>query len=188
MSQLPRFCLSTPRLHLRSFAETDLTALVAYRSDPEVARYQGWPRPYTAEMGQALIDEMMNKPLDVQGAWLQIAIEQKESGVLMGDCAFAVRDSRGQQAEIGYTLARPFHGQGYATEAITRLLQYLFDERGLHRVHASCDTQNAASIRLLERLGMRREAHFVENYWDDGQWTSEYLYAMLAREWKAKAA
>lgn len=185
----PRFfLLSTPRLHLRSFVLRDLDAFVAYRSDPAVARYQGWSLPYTREQGQALIEEMMHKPLDVQGEWLQVAIEQRESGALIGDCAFGVRDRRGQQAEIGYTLARGFQGRGYATEAITRLLQYLFDERGLHRVHASCDTENRASIRLLERLGMRREAHFIENYWDNGQWTSEYLYAILAREWKAKAA
>ncbi|MEZ4707457.1 MAG: GNAT family protein [Caldilineaceae bacterium] len=188
MNQSSQVTLLTPRLRLRSFALRDLDAFVSYRSDPAVACYQGWPRPYTREMGQALIEEMMHKALDVQGEWLQIAIEHSESGALIGDCAFGVRDRRGQQAEIGYTLAGAFQGQGYATEAITRLLQYLFDERGLHRVHASCDTQNTASIRLLERLGLRREAHFVENYWDNGQWTSEYLYAMLAREWKAKAA
>lgn len=184
MSQSLTFSLTTPRLHLRTFRLNDLEPLVHYRSDPEVARYQGWSLPYPLEKGKALIEEMMNKPLDVRGEWQQLAIEQVESGVLIGDCAFAVRDSRGQQAEIGYTLAQAYQGQGYATEAVTALLHYLFDERKLHRVYASCDVQNVNSYSLLERLGMRREAHFVENYWDNDQWTSEYLYAMLKREWK----
>ncbi|TLN20207.1 GNAT family N-acetyltransferase, partial [bacterium] len=86
---------------------------------------------------------------------------------------------------IGLTLARPYHGQGYGFEASTRLLDYLFFELKMRRVHADCDALNHASYRLLEKLGLRREAHFVESIWFKGNLASEYWYAILDREWAA---
>ena len=76
--------------------------------------------------------------------------------------------------------------KGYATEAILKLLDYLFVDIDLHRVVADCDVENVASYRTLEKLGFRREAHFVESYPVNGVYTSEYHYGMLQREWREK--
>ena len=95
---------------------------------------------------------------------------------------------RPRQAEIGFTLACEHQGKGYATEAVNRLLDYVFGVLGKHRVIAVTDTRNAPAARLLERVGMRREGHFVEDIWFKGGWGDEYEYAMLEREWRARRA
>ncbi len=175
--------LETPRLLLRPFQDSDLEAFVAYRSDPIIARYQGWEAPYSIANALAFIDEMKQKQPAVPGEWYQIAIVLKTSLELIGDCAFEVSEEDGQQAKIGYTLARPYHGSGYATEAVTGLLNYLFGDLKLHRVIALCDVDNFASIRLLERIGMRREGYYLESFWSKGEWSSEYGYGLLQSEW-----
>jgi RimJ/RimL family protein N-acetyltransferase len=176
--------LEAKRLLLRSFQDSDLDPFVAYRSDPTVARYQSWDTPYTPAQARAFIDEMKRKQPATQGEWYQLAIELKDTSALIGDCAFHVLSDATDQAEIGFTLAQQHQGCGYATEAVARLLAYLFGEIGLRRVTATCDVENASSIRLLERLGLRREGHFVENLWFKGQWGSEYSYALLQRDWQ----
>ena len=175
--------LETPRLILRPFQDSDLEPFVAYRSDPEVARYQGWDAPYSLDKAIEFIAEMKLAQPAIQDRWYQLAIELKQSGQLIGDCAFHTLAHDARQAEIGCTLARQHQRQGYAAEAVARLLGYLFRDLGLHRVIASCDADNLASARLLERVGMRREGHFIENIWFKGAWGSEYLYALLQREW-----
>lgn len=175
--------LETQRLILRPFEDSDLEAFAAYRSDPEVARYQGWEAPYTLEQAAAFVAEMRETAPGTPGAWYQLAVERKGSPGLIGDCAFQLLARFPGQAEIGVTLAREHQGQGYAAEALACLLDYLFGELHLHRVVAACDVENHASARLLERIGMRREGHFVENLWFKGAWGSEYLFALLHREW-----
>jgi len=176
--------LETPRLILRPFNEADLEAFSAYRSDPEVARYQSWEAPFTLEQAAAFIREMQSIRPGTPGEWYQLAIERKTTPGLIGDCAFHILAHDPRQAEIGFSLARAFHGQGYATEAVRCLLDYLFGELDLHRVTAICDAENHASAQLLERVGMRREGHFIENVWFKGAWGSEYAYAILQKEWK----
>jgi aminoglycoside 6'-N-acetyltransferase len=178
--------LETDRLILRSFQDEDLQPFVAYRSDPEVARYQGWEAPYSPAKAAKFIEELKQTRPGQPGEWCQIAITLKTTGQMIGDCAFHVLAEDPQQAEIGFTLARAYQGQGYATEAVIRLLAYLFDDLKLHRVRAFCDAENLASARLLERVGLRREGHLIENLWFKGRWASEYSYAILNWEWKAK--
>ena len=181
---MKKILLQTDRLFLRPFLESDLEAFAAYRSDPEVARYQGWDAPYSLEKAAAFIAEMKEKQPGLPGEWFQIAIERKQEVGLIGDCVFRIQAHDARQAEIGFTLSCAHQGQGYATEAVTCLLDYLFRTLNLHRVTVICDAENQASARLLERLGMRREGRFVENIWFKGAWGSEYLYAVLGKEWK----
>jgi RimJ/RimL family protein N-acetyltransferase len=178
------FPLETERLFLRAFCDSDLEDFLAYRSDPLVARYQGWELPYERETGLAFINEMKNKLPGTPGEWYQAAIELKGSKLLLGDCAFHIMKSDKRQAYIGITLARTSWGKGYGEEACRRLIAHLFSELFLHRVVAECDVENIASYTLLERLGFRREAHLLENIWFKGAWGSEYHYAMLDSEWK----
>lgn len=179
------FCLETERLFLRQFRDSDLETFFAYRNDPEVAKYQGWEIPYPREKAVDFVAHMLSaEPMKSQ--WLQVAVELKSAQQMIGDVAFFIKRDDQRQALIGYSLARPFWGRGYAFEAVSCLLAYLFDEFNLHRVIAECDVENDPSWRLLEKLGFRREAHLVENLFFKGAYCNEFHYAMLGREWIAR--
>lgn len=180
------FHLETPRLILRPFRESDLDTFLAYRNDPEVAKYQGWDIPYPREKAYEFISLMGMSDPNGHGEWYQVAVELKSSGELIGDVAFCTLVHDEKQALMGYSLASPYWRKGYAFEAIGRLLEYLFEERCLHRVVAECDVENVASWNLLEKLGFRREAHLVENILFKGSYGSEYHYALLEREWRKR--
>jgi RimJ/RimL family protein N-acetyltransferase len=177
--------IESERLILRRFEDSDLAAFVAYRNDPEVARYQSWDS-FDEREASALIREMESEQPGVPGEWFQFAIEPKETGGLVGDCALRVDRQEHYRAEIGFTLAHEHQGKGFASEAVSRLLDYVFDDLGLHRVVAIVDCRNKPSWALLERVGMRREGHFLENVWFKGEWSDEYLYAVLKDEWLGK--
>jgi RimJ/RimL family protein N-acetyltransferase len=177
--------LETARLILRHFTDGDLVPFMAYRNDPVVARYQGWEGISETEACAFIADQKMVQP-GVPGQWFQIAIEFKETGTLAGDCALKINEHDERQAEIGYTLARAYQGKGIAAEAVSRVLDYAFRTLGLHRVTAITDCENTASVALLERLGLRREGHFIQNVWFKGKWVDEYLYAILQEEWLSK--
>jgi len=176
--------LESERLILRRFADSDLPPFLAYRNDPEVARYQDWGS-CTEREATAMIEELKSLQPGTPGEWFQFAIELKETSALVGDCALKVKED-GRQAEVGFTLSREHQGMGYASEAVSCLLDYAFGDLGLHRVVAVTDQENKSSFALLERLGMRREGRFIQNVWFKGRWASEYLYAMLADEWLRK--
>lgn len=173
--------LESERLVLRRFADSDLEPFLAYRNDPEVARYQSW-ESCTEREATAMIEELKALQPGTPGEWFQFAIESKEKGFLVGDCALKV-DEDGRQAEVSFTLSREHQGKGYAAEAVSCLLDYAFGDLGLHRVVAITDQENEPSFALLERLGMRREGQFIQNAWFKGIWSSEYLYALLRDEW-----
>jgi RimJ/RimL family protein N-acetyltransferase len=185
MSEAAFTRIESERLILRRFEDSDLSPFVAYRNDPEVAKYQAWDSCDEQE-ARAFIREMKSARAGVPGGWFQFAIESKETGALIRDCALRVDEDEPYRAEIGFTLAREYQGRGFASEAVSRLLDYAFDTLGLHRVVAIADCRNAPSVALLERLGLRREEHFVENIWFKGRWADEYLYAVLKDEWLQK--
>ena len=174
--------IESERLILRRFKYSDLAPFMAYRNDPEVARYQTWDSCDEQE-AMTFIREMESARPGVPGEWFQFAIESREMGALVGDCALRVDEHEPYRAEIGFTLAREHQGKGFASEAVSCLLDYAFDALGLHRVVAIADCRNASSAALLEQLGMRREGHFIENVWFKGGWADEYLYAVLKDEW-----
>jgi RimJ/RimL family protein N-acetyltransferase len=178
-------CLESERLVLRRFKESDLTPFVRYRSHPEVERYQSW-HDYTPDEGIKFLKEMAGLHPAIPGTWFQFAIELKTSSSLIGDCALYLRQDDPLQGEIGFSLAPEFQKHGFATEAINRLLEYIFGSLGKRRVIAVTDVRNQASIQVLERIGMRREAHFFENIVFKGELGSEYVYALLLDEWKQR--
>jgi RimJ/RimL family protein N-acetyltransferase len=174
--------IESERLILRRFRESDLSHFVAYRNDPEVARYQSWDS-FDEREAMAFIREMASAQPGVPGEWFQFAIESKKMGGLVGDCALQVDGQEPYRAEIGFTLAREHQGRGFASEAVSRLLDYAFDTLDLHRIVAIADCRNKPSWTLLERVGLRREGHFLESFWFKGEWSDEYLYAVLKDEW-----
>ncbi|WP_194283001.1 GNAT family N-acetyltransferase [Saccharothrix syringae] len=170
------------RVLLRPFAEGDAPVFAAYRSDPDVARYQGWDAPFSLAQAEEFVREVAALDVDEPG-WFQFAVEV--GGELVGDVGVNLHPNR-MQAEIGYTLAPAHQGRGYATEAVRRVLEHLFDERGLYRVGAECDARNERSARLLTRLGFRQEGHRVRSTWIKGEWTDDLLFGLLAEEWRER--
>ncbi len=175
--------LETRRLILRPFADCDIVPFAHYRSDAEVARYQGWEAPYPLHQAAIFVAEMKSARPGIPGRWFQLAFVPKDGGELIGDCGFQILLEDPRQAESGFTLAPAYQHQGYASEAIHCLLDYLFTEFDLHRVRANCDPENHASARLLERLGMRHEGRFLQSLWLKGRWCDEDWYAILRSEW-----
>lgn len=179
--------LAGPRCLLRDLRDDDLPAFAAYRSDPLVARYQSWTPPYAVEQARALLESIRAAPFDTPGTWYQIAVADPATDALMGDCALHFLED-GMQAEIGFTMARAWSGQGRMREAVTTLLDRVLGELGKHRVIAVTDARNEAAIRLLEGLGFRREGHFLQNVFFKGAWGDEMLFACLAAEWRERRA
>ena len=178
--------LESARLILRRFADADLVPFLAYLNDPLVARYQSW-ESYTEQQAREAIEKQQNLEPGLPGQWFTFALELKETGALVGHVALSVREEDHSQAEIGFTLAREYHGQGLAFEAAASVLNYVFTGLRLHRVTATTDCENQRSVALLTRLGMRREGHFIKNIWFKGKWGDEFLYALLEEEWLPQA-
>lgn len=176
--------LATSRLLIRNLKPTDLKAFHYYRSNPEVARYQGF-EPMTKEDAASFIKEHKDKKFGKPGDWVQYGLEDKASGQLIGDCALKLQGDDPRIAEIGISIAPDQQQKGYAKETLKALLHFLFEEKELHRVVETVDAENIASIHLLESLHFRKEGYFLENIFFKGKWGSEYQYAMLQREWKA---
>ena len=162
--------------------------MLGYRQDPAVARYQGWnPTTETEEDIKERIQEMKERAGATQGAWFQVAVEEKVTGLLIGDIGLRLRGDEARQAITGYTFASDAQGKGYATEAMTALLDYTFNTLGVHRVMADALAENSRSVRLLERLGFRREGYFRQSEWFEGQWADDVIYAILKEEWDARS-
>ena len=178
------FEIESERLSLRPFRVDDLEAFVAYRSDPEIARYQAWEHTYSKADAESFLSSQREAVFGRPGEWLQLAIVDRETGAVCGDCAVRVATDQPATAEVGVTLAREGQGKGLATEALTALVTELFERLGIHRVFAEADDRNVPVQRLLERLGFRCEARLVEADWFKGEWTTLRLYAMLDREWR----
>ena len=119
------------------------------------------------------------------GRWFSFAIERQSEPGIIGEFAVHLLAEDERQAMFGFTIDASLQRQGYASEALRGVLDYLFEELHLHRVIAICDVENTASKAVLEKVGFRREAEFIENIFFKGAWGSEYQYAMLEREWQA---
>ncbi len=174
--------LSSPRLILRRLRASDLLPFCRYRSDPRIARYQSWTE-FSEEEGLRFFAEQAELHPDVEGTWFQMAIALAETDQIIGDCGLHAMAEPPRQVEIGFTTAPEYQGFGYATEAISCLLDYVFGTLHKHRATAITDARNLAAAKLLERVGMRREGHFLQNVWFKGTWGDEYCYALLEHEW-----
>ncbi|MCC8153373.1 MAG: GNAT family N-acetyltransferase [Tannerellaceae bacterium] len=172
--------IQTDRLMVRLAELEDAEAIYSYRSDVLANKYQGWFPGSIEEVRDYMVH--MPRILDVVDICFQFAIVELTGNRLIGDMGISFTGHEGMQAEIGYTLHPDFQGKGYATEAVNAMMEYLFIVLKKHRIIASVDPRNTASIRLLERLSFRKEAHFRESYFLRGEWTDDVVYAMLEKE------
>jgi RimJ/RimL family protein N-acetyltransferase len=175
----------TERLHLRPFEPGDLDALVAIHGDPDVVRYLYFDVRDRDELRGVLAEKQRRVALTKEGDGLNLAAVLREGGELVADVTLFWRSEQHRQGEVGYIVHPAHGGHGYATEATRALLRLGFEELGLHRICGRLDARNGASARVLERVGMRREAHLVENEFVKGEWTDELVYGLLDREWRA---
>lgn len=178
--------LTTPRLVIEPLTEADLPEFVAYRQDPDVARYQGWTPDYSLEDGMRLVEAPRLSDLPAEGNWLQLAVRPASGGPLHGDVAVHRLADQPDTFELGVTLAPASQGLGIASEAVGAVLDFLFDEGAAHRVVAYCDARNESVSRLLRRVGMRQESHQVDADFFKGEWTTLDGYAILATEHAAR--
>jgi RimJ/RimL family protein N-acetyltransferase len=149
--------LLTPRLRLRRSRPEDAETISAYRSDPDVHRYQGWERTDPGGV-RSEIEEMASRRPGEPGGWVQLSVEERQSGRLVGDVGLSPAEEEPGVIKVGYTMSPAFQGRGYATESVGALIAYAFDTLGAHAVRAYASAENLPSIRVAEKVGM----HLVE--------------------------
>lgn len=147
-------------------------------------KFQSW-EPQSAEEVAEFITRVSAQAFNEPG-WYQIAVVLRDGGNLIGDCGIHILEDDSRIAEIGITIEPASQSRGYATEALRAIFGLLFDKLEKHRVIASVDPRNLPSMALMERIGMRKEGHFVKSLWFKNEWADDVTYAMLAAEWKTK--
>lgn len=186
MTDAPQLPIETDRLLLRPFSRGDVEAVFAYRRREDVARYLA-DEPMSHEMCVDVVQARVGQvSLSVPDDRLTLAIECRRTHDLVGEVCLILRDRLAGQGELGYVLDPSWQGQGYATEAAAAVIAWGFEGFGLHRIYARCNVANAPSYRLMERLGMRREAHFRDHALTKGRWEEEYVYALVVDEWASR--
>jgi RimJ/RimL family protein N-acetyltransferase len=181
--------LRTARTVLRTMTADDVDDIHAYQSRGDVCRYLPFEPRTREEVAEKVAKYSTALTLAGDGDFWQLAIERSSApGRVVGDVYFTIKSIANATGEIGWTLHPDFAGQGYMTEAAGAILEIAFARLRLHRVRADLDPRNDASVALCERLGMRKEAHFVEDLWFKGEWGDTAIYAVLDREWAARRA
>ncbi|WP_454859738.1 GNAT family N-acetyltransferase [Promicromonospora soli] len=170
--------LTTDRLALRPVAPDDAEAFLGWRSRTDVVRYMYQP-PWDRSTAEAKLRTWSSAPFEDVGDVLVLAVEM--DGDVVGE-AMLKWAAGPRQAELGYALHPDVGGRGLATEAARATLGLAFTTYRFHRVYARIDEENLASVRVVERLGMRQEARLVESDLRDGAWSTELVYAILDRE------
>jgi RimJ/RimL family protein N-acetyltransferase len=177
--------MQTERLLLRPFEACDFDALFAIESRADVVRFL-YHEPRTPEEARGVLERRIAATsLTDEGDTLSVAVVVRATGEMIGDCMLHWSSRLHQLGEVGFALHPDHHGHGYAAEAARALVDYGFSEVGLHRIIGRLEARNTASARVLEKLGMRREALLIENEFVKGEWQSELVYAILEREWRA---
>jgi RimJ/RimL family protein N-acetyltransferase len=175
----PDYPIVTDRLLLRPLTDADREDLLAYRSDPETCRYLPFPPMDEAEIDRRMREQWTRIEIDAEGQSLTLGIELRATGALVGDVILFVHSATNASGELGYVISPSQVGNGYASEAAAEMLRVGFRDVGLHRIVGRLDARNAASARVLERIGMRREALLREAEGFKGEWSDTLIYAKL---------
>lgn len=173
--------LDAGRVRLRWLTEADAPALLGIFGDPQVTRYWG----FATLRGEGDAAELI---AGIHGGFLagtlyQWGLENRE-GELVGTCTLSRIDRANRRAELGFALGRAHWGRGYMADALPAVITFAFERLGLHRLHADTDPRNAASIRVLERLGFRREGALREHYFVGDEPQDAIVYGLLRSEWR----
>ncbi|WP_210463859.1 GNAT family N-acetyltransferase [Rufibacter roseolus] len=176
--------IHTPRLLLREFKEDDWHFTNLYESNEEVMRYQT-SEVRSSKESQEYIRQCLEEAREEPRTLIDLAIVLRTTDMLIGRVGMKV-DYDAEEAVLWYILNQTYWNKGYTTEAAGALMHFGFEDLQLHRIWADCDPRNVGSYRIMEKLGMRREAHFRENIFIKGHWCDSYVYALLDHEWRTQ--
>jgi RimJ/RimL family protein N-acetyltransferase len=179
--------IETERLILREFMDDDGKWMAAYWRDPRYQQFYAAVEDVDSAVGE-LVATFIRWQVETPRRGWQLAVTTRADGRCVGNCGVRINSAELGEGNIGYEFHPDVWGRGYATEAATAILTFAFEELGLHRVWAECVADNVASARVLEKLGMRREAHFREHQRFRHRWWDTLIYAMLDREWRQRGA
>ncbi|MFY9344897.1 MAG: GNAT family protein [Planctomycetota bacterium] len=182
VARAPSLSLAGPRLLMRRFTAADVPFAIAQENDRAIMQWIRDPQPADAVRARA---ETMAAPWQGRdGEWLAFTVVPDDVGHAVGIAVCRVTTAANATMEIGYRLAAEVHRRGYGFAACATLCTFLFGEVGVRKLIALCAAENEPSWRLLEKLGMRREAHLREYSFLAGAWRDEFAYGLLAREWR----
>lgn len=183
----PSYPVEYHGVRLRPVTVADVPAVNAYRSLPGVVRYLPHPPHAVADTALTLESMVSQQSLTKPGQWLDLAVELGSSREVVGEVLLKWDAEHPLRGEIGFVFSPSVQGRGVAFAACTAALGIAFDNFGWHRVEGICDARNDKSAALMKRLGMRMEATFIESEWSKGEWITLSHYAILKREWSARA-
>jgi RimJ/RimL family protein N-acetyltransferase len=172
--------ITTQRLVLKKLDLSFKNEVYKYRSDIEISKYQSFKPKNIEEVENFIRDNTIE--FNIEGTWFQLGILY--SGQLIGDFGINFFGPDNTQCEIGYTIAKQHQRNGFGFEAVTGVINFLFAKLNKHRLIASVDPENTASIKLLEKVGFRKEAHFKKSVLICDEWIDDIIYGLLNEEWK----
>jgi RimJ/RimL family protein N-acetyltransferase len=184
----PAYPVETERLLLRPHTDADFDDFLALQSRPDVVRWLPWGVREPDEIREVLEKKKLASAIEREGQGLSLVVARREEDGLIGEASLEFRSEEHSQGEVGFIIHPDHQGRGFATEAAAAMLELGFEGLGLHRIYGNAEARNAASIGVMERLGMRREAHLVENEFRNGEWESEVICAILTSEWRSRRA
>ena len=182
---LPTPTLNTSRLRLRPFSDADADALFALHSSVSVLRY--WDSPAWSQQGRAGRFIAACRQMAEEGTGARLAVDRASDGAFLGWCSLTRWNPDHRSASMGYCFDEAAWGHGYATEAARAVLEWSFETLDLNRVQAETDTRNAASARVLEKLGFVREGTLREDCVVNGEVSDSWVYGLLRREWQTSS-
>jgi ribosomal-protein-alanine N-acetyltransferase len=180
---LTPFELVSLMLRLRDYRPDDAEAVQRFASDPEVVEHLPFGPNELADT-KAFLRRAIESAQAVPRRSFEVALTDRATGELVGGIRLGVQSDVHRDASIGYILRRDLWGKGLVTEAASALVAFGFTQLGMHRIWATCAVDNIGSRRVLEKLGMTREAHLREHLWVRERWRDSYLYALLERDWR----
>jgi ribosomal-protein-alanine N-acetyltransferase len=179
--------LTTQRLILREFVAEDWPTVLAYQSDPRYLRYYEWTERTEADV-RSFVQRFVDRQAEEPRLKYQLAITVAGEGRLIGNCGVRLAEAGAEAGDLGYEIAPAYWGRGYATEAAEAMMRFGFEALGLHRIWAHTVAENAASQRVMEKLGMRCEGRLRETQWYKGRWWDTVVYGILEEEWRDRWA
>jgi RimJ/RimL family protein N-acetyltransferase len=166
---------------LREYRGEDWRAVHQYATDPEVCRFMSWG-PNTEQESRDHVIGSMEAAAERPRRKFNLLVALKATGEVIGGTGLVVDNPRNREGWIGYCFAREHWGRGYATETARLLVRFGFEELGLHRIFATCDVQNTASARVLEKAGMTLEGRRRSHVFIKGHWRDSFFYAILEND------
>jgi len=171
--------LSSERLLLRGYSESDWERIHVYGSDAEFSQYELWG-PNSEADTKKFVDDMMKQQIEKDRYKFDFAVCEQATGLLIGGCGIRRESQKSSVANLGWAITPLAQGKGYATEAAARLIEFGFSELKLRVIYATCDSRNIASYRVMEKLGMKRVGFLEGDKIEKGFRRDTYRYELLA--------